>query len=433
MTPARLRCAALAALGLAVAACARPGAPAPEPLSAMPAPENRSSGPDLFEREAGPPAPPPRAIVAGVPFVSWSEAARLWFRERDHANPSSHAAFLMVLGYWGQHWALTEDREAVRQWGMADARRAGSLDELKAFAAAGIPVIVDTALTPIAHPLRVDGPPASPAGVLGPLAALEAHPAATGPARDSLFVAFRVVVGYDDEARQVRLHDPAFGPAVPVGYDDFDRMWAFTDRAYIVMRPWDAEPIVEARRASPSYRPRTTGERAAEDFVAAAALAAIGQPAAARARLEDALRRSDLDADAEHLLRLELAVHRLAAGDAAGARADAERAAWLVPEHHRPWVLLEEVYRRLGLDEAAGAAARRAQKLLECGEAARGGAAGLRPLPEEAYDRIQRMLAEQLARHFFVTTACAGSDTIWLLRPLRSAATEPAPGGGQPR
>ncbi|MGH7393627.1 MAG: hypothetical protein ACREM3_29860, partial [Candidatus Rokuibacteriota bacterium] len=149
------------------------------------------------------------------------------------------------------------------------------------------------------------------------------------------------------------------------------------------------------------------------------------------ARLERALERAGLDAGAEHLLRLDLAAYLLSAGNAHAARADAERAAWLVPEHHRPWRLLADIYRRLGLTETADAAARRADRLVECGAAARIGAgAGPRPLPEEAYERVQRLVAEQLARHFFVATACDGSALTWLLRPLPARAE---PGGAQPR
>ncbi len=414
------------------------------PPAALPAPGEPPArpGPDIFEREADPRVPPPSALVTGVPFVPWDEAARFWFRERDHANPSTHAAFLMVLGYWGQHWSLTENRAAVRRWGLADARRAASLDELKPFVAAGIPVIVDAALTPIAHALAAgtdrgrsssSGAP-SPPGVLGPLVQLGDHPAPEAGApsgRDSLFVAFRVLVGYDDDARQVVLHDPAFGPALRLDYDDFERMWAFTGRAYIVMQPWDPAPVVESRRGTAAYRARTPSEQGAEDFVLAAALAVAGRHADARARLERGLDRSGLDSGAEHLLRLELAAYLLSAGNANAARADAERAAWLVPEHHRVWGLLAEVYRRLGLTEAAAAGVRRAEKLVECGEVPRVEDDGSpRPLPEEAYERAQRLAAEQLARRFFVAITCDGSSATWLLRPL----PPPAPRvGGQPR
>ena len=122
-----------------------------------------------------------------------------------------------------------------------------------------------------------------------------------------------------------------------------------------------------------------------------------------------------------------MAAYLLSAGSVNAARADAERAAWLVPEHHRVWPLLAEVYRRLGLAEAAEAATRRAERLAECADAVRANDGGSpRPLPEEAYERVQRRVAEQLARHFFVATTCEGSDVTWLLRPLQP----PAPKAG---
>src|SRR5213593_5047400 len=87
-------------------------------------------GTEIFESEGRPAGAADRAFLPGVPYVSWNEAARLWFRERDLANPSSHAAFLMVLGYWGQHWSLMDDRTALQQWGMTDSGTAPSLRAL---------------------------------------------------------------------------------------------------------------------------------------------------------------------------------------------------------------------------------------------------------------------------------------------------------------
>src|SRR5262249_51417704 len=150
-------------------------------------------GREIFEPEGRPSSGGGRAQIAGVPFVSWNEAARLWFRERDLAHPSSHAAFLMVLGYWGQHWALTEDRTALEQWGIADSGTAPSLAAVKSFVDAGVPVIVPGAVTPIAHFMN----PAPAPGLLGAL-----QPLAEQPRRwDPLLAVFRVLIGYDDDRR----------------------------------------------------------------------------------------------------------------------------------------------------------------------------------------------------------------------------------------
>jgi len=48
-----------------------------------------------------------------------------------------------------------------------------------------------------------------------------------------------VVIGYDDDRKVVILHDPSFGPAWEVGYDDFEMMWALFDHFYVVMYPPD--------------------------------------------------------------------------------------------------------------------------------------------------------------------------------------------------
>ncbi len=45
--------------------------------------------------------------------------------------------------------------------------------------------------------------------------------------RESVFMACRVVIGYDDARAMVTLQDPSFGPAWEVSYRDFDRMWTF--------------------------------------------------------------------------------------------------------------------------------------------------------------------------------------------------------------
>src|SRR5438046_716032 len=115
-------------------------------------------GTDVFESEGRPAGAADRAFLPGVPYVSWNEAARLWFRERDLTNPSFHASFLMVLGYWGQHWSLMDDRTALQEWGITDKGTAPSLASVKSFLHSGVPAIVPGALTPPA-------PFADPAGV----------------------------------------------------------------------------------------------------------------------------------------------------------------------------------------------------------------------------------------------------------------------------
>src|SRR5262245_29110455 len=164
---------------------------------------------EIFESEGRPAGAADRAFLPGVPYVSWNEAARLWFRERDLANPSSHAAFLMVLGYWGQHWALTEDRAALQQWGIADRGTASSLGALKSFLDTGVPVIVPGAITPLAHFVN----PARSPGLLGTMQPFEASPGQWDP----LLATFRVLLGYDDARRGGTRPGPA---VVPTGTID---------------------------------------------------------------------------------------------------------------------------------------------------------------------------------------------------------------------
>ena len=390
---------------------------------------------EVFEQEGQRSSAPARALVTGVPFVSWNEAARLWYRDRDRANPSSHAAFLMVLGYWGQHWALTEDREAMRRWGVSEARRAGALDELKPFIAAGLPVVVPSAVTPVAHPvsparralaaargLAVGGGSAS--GVLGTMAPLETldrlGPAPGSERWEPLLAAFRVVIGYDDATSMLSLHDPTFGPAWTVGYAEFERMWALTDRAYFVMRPHQPSAAGARAPGDQEYRPRTLDEAAALDLVHAYALAAAGRSGEAQDRLTRAVARPGLSPGYEHLLRLELATQLAARGRVAAAVAEAERAAALLPEHHRPWAVLAELHRRQGPGDAerAAEAEARARTLAACADlAAPPPMQELRTLPEGAYLAPQRTVAAMLARDFFVTLVCPDSGATWLLRP----------------
>lgn len=405
----------MAALGLALAlaGCARP-----------------PREPEIFEREDAPArAGAARSLIAGVPFVSWNEAARLWYRERDPVNPSFYSAFLMVLGHWGQHWSITEDREAMREWAR-EPRRAAGLAEIKPLISAGTPIVVITALTPLAHPLSPErralaasrgvalGSSAT-SGVLGtlaPLDALDRLGQGAGPRPwEPLLATFRVVVGYDDGTQRVTVHDPTFGPAWTIGYAEFDRMWMLVDRTYFVMRP--QEPPAR-RPAEPGYRARTPDELAAADLVHAYALAASGRGAEAQERLNQALGRGGFGPGYEHLLRLELATQLAARGRAGPAITEAERATLLVPEHYRPWALLADLHRRQGDAERAAEAEGKARALAACAElAAPAVGQALHPLPDAAYMATQRTVAAALARDFFVTLVCSDSGVSWLLRP----------------
>ncbi|MCK4964248.1 MAG: hypothetical protein KAS54_04135 [Dehalococcoidia bacterium] len=44
---------------------------------------------------------PAQYIIKGVPFVSWREAARFEYEDKDISNPSTKACALMLVGFLG--------------------------------------------------------------------------------------------------------------------------------------------------------------------------------------------------------------------------------------------------------------------------------------------------------------------------------------------
>ena len=63
----------------------------------------------------------------------------------------------------------------------------------------------------------------------------------------------RVVIGYDDDRDVTILHDPTFGPAWEVSYQDFDDMWAPGGRTFAAVHPPDFEDIVAERSTAAAY------------------------------------------------------------------------------------------------------------------------------------------------------------------------------------
>jgi hypothetical protein len=95
---------------------------------------------------------PRRALVLGVPFISWAEMARTPYESWNTRNPSYVAAPRMLLAYWDQTLASNADFErATRE--IKTTKALQTTDELKVHIARGIPVLVIAALTPRAHPL----------------------------------------------------------------------------------------------------------------------------------------------------------------------------------------------------------------------------------------------------------------------------------------
>ena len=268
-----------------------------------------------------------RALIAGVPFISIREGCAIEHPSLTFEHPSSRAAHMMALRYhrpeartWEDYLKATDDQKgSLREdWGHAK-----GLDELRAFLSAGDPVIVVTARTPYAHELYgvfemllslgAGGQPSVnlqdldsqdySSRILGRMVGLDIHRkigemklanaedtgtadnGADGespqdaprmnPLHESATRCARVVVGLDPARRVVIVHDPVFGPAWEVPYDDFEVMWSAADHMYCVLAPRDGtRPFVATTSA---YPPRTSDQRAAEHYLYGYSLAATGK------------------------------------------------------------------------------------------------------------------------------------------------------------
>jgi tetratricopeptide (TPR) repeat protein len=333
---------------------------------------------------------PSHALIPGVPFVSWRDGARLDYQDKEILNPSFASSLGMILKYWGQDLKLLQHSEAALPkgpsgWAIVKEGEATSLEEVKSFVAQGIPVLVSPALTPVAHTpnpaigamatmlaakeitIQPDGRasltrsaadrygqlvaerggPSS--GVLGKMEPLETFRSwedlLRRPAWESLFMSARVVIGYDDDRRTVTLHDPSFGPAWEVSYEDFEKMWQPRQRWYVAARPANYVDVVAKNAGAGAYKPRTADQRAAEHFVYGYALSSIGRATEAEAEIKRGLAVAGVTKGYEHLLMFELAQLLLARGNTDEAIAAGRRATELIPEHHRPWKWLAQAYR----------------------------------------------------------------------------------------
>lgn len=338
---------------------------------------SRGSGPGAprVEPQAHGQPLPSHAIILGVPFISWNEAAKLDYHDKNVLNPSVPAAEAMISEYWGQDLrGLAKGTEAPEGWTSAGGEGA-SLDSLRSYVARGIPIIVKLAMTPVAHfvepnvaalaTLVGSGVGAAGSnltqqqfeqgqqlvaqyagiwsGVLGKMVAPDTlrrwgDALGTKVWQESVLLSSRVVVGYDDDRKVVIVHDPSFGPAWEIGYDDFETMWALFDHFYVVMYPPDYAKLVGAHASARPYAPRTASQRAAESFVFGYALASVGRLGDAKARLEAGLGAPDVPQGYRHLFLLELARVAEARGDTAAAISGYEESGKLIPQHHRPWI-----------------------------------------------------------------------------------------------
>lgn len=367
-----------------------------------------STAPSGQSRGAAPPA-----IIPGVPFITWAEAARLEYRDKAILNPSFAASLGMILKYWGQdHLELLKrgGDEAVPTspggWGVTEARAAKGLDEVKSFVDRGIPVFVSPALTPTAHIpgphvfgwaeidpglRRLIGEERGPrSGVLGRMLALDTFRRLEEGGRvtpwESVFVSSRVVIGYDDRQKVIILHDPSFGPAWQLGYDEFEKMWAAINRGYMAVYPPNYGDVLAKRSPASPYPVRTPDHQAAVHYVFGYALSSVGRVVDAEEQFRKGLAIPGIRNGYKHLLLFELALHQRTRGNTEEAIATAQKVIELLPQHHRPWEFLAQVYRSSflpGWEQKAADAQRKAEAL--CSDS-----------------KAQNTVAKALAQEFFI-------------------------------
>jgi hypothetical protein len=317
----------------------------------------------LVREVAQPEAVPSRALILGVPFISFADAAALDYEDKSILNPSFAASLGMILTYWDQDLSLLLRLEEALPtqpggWGTVEEGKAKDFTELKALIARGIPVHVSTAMTPWAHTVypvtaalavvmhEFKFPEEGPqSGVLGRMVSLETmrqlellQPEISP--WDSVLISDRVVIGYDDDRKVVVLHDPSFGPGWEVGYDDFEKMWEAKGKAYLAPHPPSvADILAKPSRATP-YRPRSPDEQGATHYVFAYSLSAVGRAREAEIELVKGLRVPGISRGIQHLLLFEIALHQGARGRIREATQTVQEAIALLPEHHRPWEFL---------------------------------------------------------------------------------------------
>jgi tetratricopeptide (TPR) repeat protein len=371
--------------------------------------------------------PSTTVIIKGVPFVRFSEAYRFDYPDANIVNASVPSSWAMVYKYFGQSLSALRDY-SPRNWVHENGENA-DLEDVKRYVDRGIPVNVWAASTPYAHVIGLaqfmraaiggsggantitvvprgvnpdqlfrnymeggDGGPNS--GVLGLMEPFSTFRKLGDPryAWDSLHIAMRTVIGYDDERQVLVVHNPSLGPAVEVSYSDFEKMWGPRGRHYFVAHPRDLEKAAAKRRAPKPYPIRTPDQRAAKHFVYAYALSSVGRVAEGEDELDRGLAIQGIGKAYEHFLLVEKAMHMAARGDLEGSTATLRSAIDLVPEHDRPWALLAKNQRRLGLDEEAAESEKKAEKLCKS-------------------SRASSKAAKLLTRDFFIF-GCGGPGTL---------------------
>lgn len=343
----------------------------------------------VWGQDRAPAAPaevlPTKVLISDVPFVSWGEAAQVEYANKSIRNPSLIAVQMMQQRFWGEdptRFNLLGPRKyVVASWQESAHMGLGkSMDELKHSVARGVPVHVTLTLLPFAHPVSpvsaIDdilglGPKPSgkqsvkslSSGAMGRMDTLEALRgrgvdlgARSGqnkaPAeaeflwlRESMYTAARLLIGYDDERRVVVVHDPSFGPALELGYDDFDTMWRYTGRIFDAGVPQDYTRLADKRGSPAPYPTRTPGAQAAWHFVTGYGLTEVGRTAEAEQTFAKGLVLAGVGPGYRFMLAFEAAHLQLAAGRPEEVVASLRVATAAVPQACAAWSMLATQYR----------------------------------------------------------------------------------------
>jgi tetratricopeptide (TPR) repeat protein len=311
---------------------------------------------------------PTSYYIEGVPFVSWGEAADFDYPNSNVLNPSYTAASQMVWRYWGV------SLDPVTGWpadelpdGAYRSVESASLEDLKREIAQNHPVEIYPAITVHAHYLYVTvkilsmlskdadydleqkGPTS---GMLDEMVSIDAFMNAVSRGcpknliSDSVYIAARVVVGYDDARGVMVIHDPVFGPDWEVSYEDFQQMWRFVFN-HMTVTQFDVAGV-ERRPAEIAHPPRTPDHDAAFALFNGYALSAVNQLEAAEAELRRGLAIDGISMRYQHLLRVELGSLLADTRRPDEAIKVLHEAVEIYPDHFRAWGELGNAYRDKG-------------------------------------------------------------------------------------
>jgi hypothetical protein len=310
---------------------------------------------------------PTRWLVSGVPYVCYADALCSAYPNKEIINPSYPACMQMVFLYWGDNYlGETEDVEKkANSWRVNSVGGAG-FEDMKAHLVRNLPVLITVcALTPYAHPVGELGdtfnlmsfprsaPYSSLLGRMAPLEMLTQNEASSfvWGVQEASFLASRLLIGYDDETKEVTMHCPTFGPAWRISYEQFNRMWQIGAASYSVVKPPDFENRLNRNPNATVYPERTPDQHAAQHLIYGIARSAAHSGGGWAWEAIDELRQgANLLAASKgylHLLQIELALHGLRGDSKEGLRS-AREAVRLLRWNWEGWRVLELLHYRNG-------------------------------------------------------------------------------------